>query len=685
MMEFNFLSLGRENRFAFVGFVRYPDRLSCGNFYMKLLVFILIFLSQLVIANGRGFALENAALVSHAEVQNNFPGSVNHSLAEKLDLLFPTITVTAQACLVFILLGFAFFFSMLARNERAYRSELSLAVVCIVGAFLNFPASPTLMSFYLGKSFRLASSLQDQIELGLSIIGLLALFLFVNRAFLLRVRKKIAYGVLVINLSLVAAIPFLSNTFISGIAVLQCVALIAIHIFLYRSKKHRATLTASLFVLLVSSVENASGFYFVDNIDALISPYLILALALTRASGLKKLFQLGESNAEIQEVLESSAYNDASTESEIESGEDPLITLEISRKSLESFSVYMDALQTTLFQMSNRVQKTFSRQDDQLKHLYIHSKTIEEGARLLGYHILAEKIARLTEILVKLIQNLDAHWNPLALGQEIESIRKIGRQYLRLNSKLPNRRLEYAAKNSPDKELKNFRHEDPTLKLPELKRASEIAKKSFDFVAWLDFATTLKMVATDSLTARTGSGEAFLTLNNKSEKNFTLNYDDLSHLRSIVDLIIDNSVKHGFESSYERIIKSKAAPSQIIIELRESKDKVVLRMQDDGRGLGILSLREWAHEDRLLDRDKSSDLNYYAKLLVLKGWRAPRGLTQVVEIAEALESKVDIVLYPEMIQNGHCPFALEISIPLARLSAAHSAPHNEFSDLKKVI
>ncbi|RYZ58133.1 MAG: hypothetical protein EOP07_07870 [Proteobacteria bacterium] len=649
---------------------------------MKLLVFILILFSQLAIASRVAVALEKST-IPHLEVQTNFPGSVHNSFSEKLDLLFPTLTVTAQAFLVFILMGFAFSFYILARNDRAYRSELFLAIVCVMGAFLNFPASPTLMSFYLGQSFRLASTHQDQIELGLSIIGLLSLFLFVNKAFLLRVRKSILRSLIAGNLLLALAIPFFSNTLICGLVLAQCAILIAIHIFLYRSKKNLPALTASLVFLLVSCVEDASGFFFTDNINALISPYFILALALIRAKGLKKLFQLEDSNADIQEVLESSAYNDSVSEGE--SGEDPLITEEISRKSLECFSVYMDSLQTTLFQMSNRVQKTLSRQDDQLKHLYIHSKTIEEGARLLGYDILAEKIARLTEILVKLIQNLDAHWNPLALGQEIESIRKIGQQYLRLNSKIPNRRLEYMAKNSSDKELKNFRNEDPNLKLPELKRASEIAKKSFDFVAWLDFSTTLKMVAGDSLSARTGSGEAFLTLENKTAKNYTLNYDDLSHLRSIIDLIIDNSVKHGFESSYERIIKSKAAPSHIMIELREVKDRVVLRIQDDGRGLGILSLREWAHEDRLLDREKSSDLNYYAKLLVLKGWRAPRGLTQVVEIAEALDSKVDIVLYPEMIQNGHCPFALEISIPLTRLSAAHSAPHSAFSEIKKAI
>jgi anti-sigma regulatory factor (Ser/Thr protein kinase) len=175
----------------------------------------------------------------------------------------------------------------------------------------------------------------------------------------------------------------------------------------------------------------------------------------------------------------------------------------------------------------------------------------------------------------------------------------------------------------------------------------------------------LQTIAVDALRERKTLNEARIILEAEPEflSDHSLSYEHLVDLKEILKRIMDNAVKHGFESSYERVLRHKNASSEIHLSLKASSQGVILHIQDDGRGLGIRRLREWAHDDRLLDKDKGSDLQYYAKLLMLKAWRAPRGLSEVVMIAERLEAKTDIVLYPERIRDGHCPFAIEIVIP----------------------
>lgn len=630
---------------------------------MKLIFFILLFLSRAACAD------------SPREASKNIPASESillpgNTLLENAEDSIPWIFSPAlQAGLTFLILGLAILYFISALQTSKLSSNAYLSTFCLAAALLNFPRSETLLPFYFGEGLRIGSELQRQMETVLLLAMLLSLYAFVNINYSLRLSRRLLVGHLVINLSLMLAIALVPLLWIKMAIIVQCLPFL----FLFRRRLDLATLSASLLLPLVALYDCCHEYLSLEPNPALVTPYFALVLGLSQLRTLRSLFQLNDVPNDLSPCHAPDTSRPSESPGEMDASDDIEIVLEINKRSLETFTVFMDALHNTLLQMTTRVQKTLSRQDQELKQLYLLAKTIEEGARILGYRLLAEKISRLSSSFVSLIQNLDVVWNPLTIGQEIEAVRKAGRQYLRLNSKIEGRRLEWAAKTSFDRGVKNLKNEDPSLQLPELKRAAEIASKAFEQTASLNLQSTLQTIVLHALRERKTSSEAHLVIEGQVDYPYFLKYDDLSDIRGIVDLIVDNAAKHGFESSYERILRKKTTTSEIKLTLRETDHGIVLSLQDDGRGLAIRRLREWAHEDRLIDLDKGSDLQDYTKLLLLKSWRAPRGLTQAVFLADKIESKIDIVLFPERILNGHCPFAIEVLIPFQRLKAPEGA------------
>ncbi|MBC7533950.1 MAG: hypothetical protein H7318_20480 [Oligoflexus sp.] len=586
------------------------------------------------------------------------------------------VSTAIQAGLVFLLFSFAIFFFIAARQANKLDSNIYLSMICMSAALLCFLGSKTLRLFYFGEGLRIGSVISRQIESAIMIVMLMGLAYLINDTYRLRIRRKNLLGLLVMGSVLTLSIGFVPSIWIQVSVLILCLPFIILLLFLSRGRQNLGSLLAGLGLIQATLYDCFHEFLDLGPHQFLLSPYLAFGLALTRIGSLKFLFELSESQTDLILPLVRGTASTVENLVEMDASEDPEIIIEINKRSVESFSLFMDALHNTLFQMTSRLQKTLTRQDDQLKELYVHAKTIEVGARSMGYKLLSNKIERLSSSLVQLVQNLDGQWNPITMGQEIEAVRKAGRQYLRLNSKIVGRRLEWAAKTSFDRDVKNLRNEDPNHQLPELKRAADIALASFEEMAWTDLRAALQTITNHALRERKISSEARLVFEAPvdSVMAYALNYKDLPDLRTMLDRIVDNAVKHGFESSYERLWKHKSAISEIHLSINETTLGIVFRIQDDGRGLGIRRLREWAHEDPLLDKDKGSDLSYYAKLLTLKAWQAPRGLSEVSRLAEKMDLTVDIVLFPERILNGHCPFAIEILFPLHRLKSRVPAP-----------
>ncbi|MBN8722930.1 MAG: chemotaxis protein CheA [Acidobacteria bacterium] len=101
-------------------------------------------------------------------------------------------------------------------------------------------------------------------------------------------------------------------------------------------------------------------------------------------------------------------------------------------------------------------------------------------------------------------------------------------------------------------------------------------------------------------------------------------YEPLLHL-------VRNAVDHGIEPIEERIKNNKSPQGKIILEAYHQSDQVVIKIQDDGRGIDITKLKEKAVEKKLRTKaeiDLLSDQEAY-DLMFLSGISTASQITNV--------------------------------------------------------
>jgi len=561
-------------------------------------------------------------------------------------------------------------FFYLARFDRSKNFEVYFSLICLAGAFLAALSCPAQIGFFIGIPYHHNPLLHMYLEGGLLTFTLLCLYNFMDRTYFRRSPPSARFAILAINILLFVFQTAIPAPVMMFAVYLQGALFVLLGLYLFKRTLASVPLCFCLLLIVVATYEIANRSYALDLPPPPWTPYAVALLVLSRLSALKPLFAFENDGSRTRSPpdLQPQVRDERPPEA-LEPGHDSAIEIELHSRSLEDFSVFMDALHNGLMHLSSHIQKTLLRDDQKLKDLFIQAKTLEEGARLLGFCIISKKIGSLSTTLIRLLQDLNSQWNPLILNQEIEAIRKCNQQYLRINSKVLGRRLEYASKVLLNKDLNNLEEENPSFQLPEFMQAGSLAKAAFEGVAWSTLGTTFDHVVRDAIHIGRAGASSRLTFDDQTGGKFLLNFDDLFAIRTIVTQLVDNTIKHGIESSHERLLKNKSGLTHIQVTLAIVDSTLVVRFLDDGRGLGILQLREWAHEDRLLDRDRGGNLQYYAKLLLVKSWRAPRGFTKSLEAAETIASQLEIVLFPEQIQNGHCPFAVELHIPMSRFKS----------------
>ncbi len=629
---------------------------------MRLLLFIALIHGRLAQASPIVETLQNTKTSPSLE----WAGSAAVLPTESVESLRFALSHLATATLVFILVSFALLFLFLFHFDRKKTHEIYFSFLCFGGAVLAGLGSPLQVSFFIGIPFRLDPNLQRYGVGGILTLILLTLYLFMDEAFFRRSKRGLRLSLVTLNAALFIGQDRIPPLVLIFSVYLQGSILFLLGLNLLKRKGAPFELGLCLLLLAVGVFEAARLPFDISPSEPSRTPYFVLILALGRLLKLKTLFAFDVRLTRPVAPLENYAHLPSLADSG-EPADDQAIVSELNNRSLETFSVYMDTLHNGLTQLSSTILKTLLRDDGRLRTLYIQSKTLEESARLLGFRVLSRKLSCLANSLMRLLQDLDSQWNPLILNQEIDTVRKVAQQYLRLNSKILGRRLEHASKVLFNKDIKHLEDADPSLLLPELKQAIDLAKAAFEHMAWSPLTATVEHVVREAAWISKGKNILDLSFEDHSAALYALKFEDLAPIRNIVTHLVDNTKQHGMETAHERLLKNKSGATHIRITLTPIGESLVLRFHDDGRGLGILQLREWAHDDRLLDRDKGGNLQYYAKLLLVKAWRAPRGLTRCLESAEHLKSRIEIALYPEHIQGGHCPFAIELHLPLNRL------------------
>jgi signal transduction histidine kinase len=105
---------------------------------------------------------------------------------------------------------------------------------------------------------------------------------------------------------------------------------------------------------------------------------------------------------------------------------------------------------------------------------------------------------------------------------------------------------------------------------------------------------------------------------NLDDPGFRVHADE-NKLKQIFLHIIRNSMDHGIESAPERVALGKAPQGTIHIALCQEGNEVLIRYQDDGRGLNLAKLRMLATTKRLLTEDELNDDAKVANLIFYSG------------------------------------------------------------------
>ncbi len=122
------------------------------------------------------------------------------------------------------------------------------------------------------------------------------------------------------------------------------------------------------------------------------------------------------------------------------------------------------------------------------------------------------------------------------------------------------------------------------------------------------------------------------------EVNFIIEGEDIELDRGILEELADplihiirNSIDHGLGPGEERLASGKPAEGLVRLSVSREKDRIVIVVEDDGRGMDPAKLLASAIEKGFLDPEKAGELTIREKLLLvcIPGFSTAREVTDV--------------------------------------------------------
>jgi HPt (histidine-containing phosphotransfer) domain-containing protein len=155
-----------------------------------------------------------------------------------------------------------------------------------------------------------------------------------------------------------------------------------------------------------------------------------------------------------------------------------------------------------------------------------------------------------------------------------------------------------------------------------------------------------------------------------SSQNILLNQKSETILNKILIHILRNAIDHGIESTEVRLSKGKPSFGCIRYEITETGEGLSIRIQDDGRGLNLKSLRLKATQSGLAENVTLQDL---AELIFKPGLSTAGTVTEISgrgmgmdairKYVHDIQGSVQIELFTEDMHEDFCPFQLHIILP----------------------
>jgi sensor histidine kinase regulating citrate/malate metabolism len=158
------------------------------------------------------------------------------------------------------------------------------------------------------------------------------------------------------------------------------------------------------------------------------------------------------------------------------------------------------------------------------------------------------------------------------------------------------------------------------------------------------------------------------------DPGFSLTLEAQELFRNIFTHIIRNSLDHGIESPQERVKKGKRPSGKLELVLKERDGQLVLRYQDDGRGLNLRLLKDVGIRRGFLPKDQTVTREAIAELIFVGGLSTSADLTEISGRGVGMDAVKRYILQiggdiriwlDEKGEDaqGCCAFSLEIVIP----------------------
>ena len=145
-----------------------------------------------------------------------------------------------------------------------------------------------------------------------------------------------------------------------------------------------------------------------------------------------------------------------------------------------------------------------------------------------------------------------------------------------------------------------------------------------------------------------------------------------SAISDVFGHLLRNSVDHGIEDTKTRISCGKNRHGAITVNFENQDNFMLIRYQDDGRGLNIGKIKDKAVKANLIQPSTddptiignlifSPDFSSRDEVTITSGRGV--GMDAVVSILKEIESEIKLVILSKLSVNGFCTFCFELKIP----------------------
>jgi hypothetical protein len=350
---------------------------------------------------------------------------------------------------------------------------------------------------------------------------------------------------------------------------------------------------------------------------------------------------------------------------------------EIVNVSASNFDIFIRMSRALLDENKRLIQANSRLSTEVVKILFINMHTIKGNAR--GYHFrkMSGVLHAVEHHYAELLSPDNQTWDQTRLLSELHEVEGIIQHYDHINRvKLGRQSQEkhvIMERQVVAEQIESLNLLDLTNLSPKDRVIIEDTRQTFVNVFYSRSLDVLENILGESerLARDLKKDKPIIMID---DPGFSLTLEAQELFRNIFTHIIRNSLDHGIESPQERIHKGKRPSGKLELVLRERDGQLVLRYQDDGRGLNLRLLRDVGIRRGFLPKDQAITRESIAELIFVGGLSTSAELTEISGRGVGMDAVKRYILQiggdiriwlDEKGEDaqGYCAFSLEIMIP----------------------